>query len=69
VTITEAKILLMAACEGNDESSAIFRRAVAALPDRARLDQLDPLARALIETRLHQLVTAVALGETAEYAP
>jgi hypothetical protein len=57
VTITKAKILLMGVCHEDDVLSAPLRRAIAALPDRTYLDQLDPLARALIETRLHQLVT------------
>lgn len=55
MTLAEAKaVLLVDVC---DEESSAFRAAIEALPDRARLDQLDSLVRALIETRLHQLVT------------
>jgi hypothetical protein len=62
VTIDEAKAVLLAGCDDADlhhpgETPPGFREAIAALPDRARLLQLDPLLRALIETRLHQLVT------------
>jgi hypothetical protein len=55
VTLVEAKAVLLVGI-GNDKSPN-FRAAIEALPDRARLDQLDALARALIETRLYQLVT------------
>jgi hypothetical protein len=50
MTICEAKVVLLAAC---DEAS--LRDAIEALPDRSRLQQLDPLLRALVETRLAQL--------------
>jgi NifB/MoaA-like Fe-S oxidoreductase len=54
MTLAEAKIdLLVGIC---DDESLTIRAAIVTLPDRARLDQLDPLVRALIETRLHQLV-------------
>lgn len=54
MTLAEAKVdLLVGIC---DDESLTFRAAIEALPDRARLDQLDPLVRALIEARLHQLV-------------
>ena len=57
MTLADAKILLMKACDADDVSSSSFRYAIEALPDRERLDQLDPLVRGLIETRLYQLVT------------
>ncbi len=55
MTIAEAKDVLLTACDAAVPPS--FRAAIEALPDRSRLDQLDPLLRALIETRLYQLVT------------
>jgi hypothetical protein len=54
VTLAEAKGVLTRVC--TDEASSNIRRAIEALPDRTRLDQLDPLVRGLIETRLYQLV-------------
>lgn len=54
MTIAEAKDVLLAVC---DETSPRLRAAIEALPDRDLLDRLDLLSRALIETRLHQLVT------------
>jgi len=54
--IEAAKEILLAACDAG-EARPGFRAAIEALPDRTRLDQLDPLSRSLIETRLHQLVT------------
>lgn len=51
--LDEAKAVLVAACGDR----ADLREAIEALPDRALFDQLDPLLRALTETRLHQLVT------------
>jgi hypothetical protein len=55
VKIDEAKAVLIAAC-GTDHPPE-FREAIEALPDRELFDRLDPLLRALAETRLHQLVT------------
>jgi hypothetical protein len=55
MTIDEAKISLISAC-GADHPPE-FRAAIEALPDRSLFDRLDPLLRALAETRLHQLVT------------
>jgi hypothetical protein len=55
VRIDEAKTVLIAAF-GADHA-ADFRKAIEALPDRTLFDQLDPLLRALVETRLYQLVT------------
>jgi hypothetical protein len=57
VTIAEAKTILMRVCDEDVASSVSIRQAITALPDRTYLDQLDPLYRALIETRLYQLVT------------
>lgn len=54
MTIDEAKTVLVAAC---DSDRSDLREAIEALPDRTLLDLLDPLSRALAETRLHQLVT------------
>jgi hypothetical protein len=55
VKIDEAKAVLIAGCCADRPSD--FREAIEALPDRALFDQLDPLLRALVETRLYQLVT------------
>lgn len=55
MTLAEAKGVLTRACA--DEASSNIRGAIEALPDRTRLDQLDPLVRGLIETRLYQLVS------------
>jgi hypothetical protein len=52
--IDEAKVVLLEKCAS--ETSDV-RAAIEALPDRRRLDRLDPLARSLIETCLFQLVT------------
>ncbi len=62
--LAEAKgILLSAVVHGPfDASSSPARAAIEALPDRTLLDQLDPLARALIETRLYQLVTLAVVS-------
>ena len=54
MTLTEAKIVLLAVC---DEESSAFRAAIESLPDRVQLDRLDLLVHSLIETRLYQLVT------------
>jgi len=57
VTLAEAKVVLLRACDEDGAASVSIRQAVVTLPNRACLDQLDPLSRALIETRLYQLVT------------
>jgi len=54
VTLDEAKDIVLV---GLDGESSDLRAAIEALPDRVRLDRLDDLSRALVETRLHQLVT------------
>jgi hypothetical protein len=58
VRIDEAKTVLIDAFGADHaKQSRHCREAIEALPDRTLFDQLDPLLRALIETRLHQLVT------------
>lgn len=52
--LDEAKVILVAAF---DDRPSDCREAIEALPDRTLFDRLDPLLRALVETRLHQLVT------------
>jgi hypothetical protein len=55
VKLDEAKVIMLSSFDGVDHT----REAIAALPDRTLLLQLDPLTRALVETRLHQLVTTL----------
>lgn len=52
--LDEAKVILLATCDADPTD---LRAAIESLPDRTRFEQLDPLLRALVETRLFQLVT------------
>lgn len=57
MTLAEAKTILLRVCDEDGASSVSIRQAIVSLPNRSYLDQLDPLSRFLVETRLYQLVT------------